>query len=288
MIVRALALAALLLPVPFALADGDFSRTLTVSDAPDLYVSTGSGNIRIHSGSSGHIEIRGHVHPNNGWSLTGGGDVNERVRRILANPPVTQSGNTVRVGEEGDRSLLNNISIEYEITVPASVALNLRTGSGDLEINDAGRFLAANTGSGSIRARGNHGAAELHTGSGDIELEQAAAGNVSVKTGSGSIRIRGLDGALNATTGSGDLEAQGHLSGPARLSTGSGSARLRLSPDSHFDLSAATGSGSVRVNFPNAPQATDSSRHHFAGPVNGGGPSLDVHTGSGDIEISTT
>ena len=36
---------------------------------PDLYVSTGSGNITIHPGSDSQIHVVGHVHA--GWSMFG-------------------------------------------------------------------------------------------------------------------------------------------------------------------------------------------------------------------------
>ena len=92
MMARLLAPAFLLLGTTAALADGDFSKSLSVSAKPDLYVSTGSGNIHIHPGGEGRIEVRGHVHA--GWGSFG--DVNARIQRIIAEPPVAQSGNDVR------------------------------------------------------------------------------------------------------------------------------------------------------------------------------------------------
>jgi len=263
-------------------ADGNFDRKLSVSAQPDLYVSTGSGNIRVFAGAEGEVHVVGHVHA--GWSAFG--DINARIQRIVDNPPITQSGNTIKVGDANDRSLFNNISIDYEITVPASVALNLHSGSGDVEVDHVGRYVSGQSGSGSVRLHGIHGPAELESGSGDLELQEEGAGDVKARTGSGSIRINGLNGGLMARTGSGDIEANGHLQGPANLSSGSGSVRLHLSPDSHFNVEASTGSGSIRISFPGAPQQGDDSRHHLTGAVNGGGPALEVRTGSGDIDIT--
>jgi len=274
----ALSTAAFAAPAP----DGQFDRTLSVSSQPDLYVSTGSGSIRIHPGSGSQIHIVGHVHAS--WSAFG--DVNARIQRIVDNPPVTQSGNAVRIGEVSDRELFNNISIDYEITAPADVALNLHSGSGDVEVDNLGRFLNAGSGSGNVRAHGLHGPAELSTGSGDIELEETSAGDVKAKTGSGSIRIHGLNGGFNAKTGSGDIEADGNLVGASTLSTGSGSVRLHIAPSTHFSFEASTGSGDIRVAFPGAPHQDDHSRHHLTAAINGGGPPLVVHTGSGDIEVT--
>lgn len=283
--IRTLAIAAALLAASTAaLADGDFERTLTVSSRADLYVSTGSGRIKVYPGSDSQIHIKAHLHADHSWGGANG-DVDARIHRIIDNPPIRQTGNEVRVGESNDRSLFNNITIDYDISVPVASALNLRSGSGDVEVDHVGRFLAATTSSGSVRAHGIAGPSELHTGSGDIELQQAVGGNVKADTGSGSIRINGLNGALTARTGSGDIEASGHVDGSSRLNTGSGSIRMSVTGDSRFDLNASTGSGSIRVHFPGAPQGDDD-HHHVNAQINGGGPLLEAHTGSGDIEIN--
>ena len=273
-------LASLFVALPLAAPahSQDFDRTLTVPAQSDLYVSCGSGRIHIFPGSDNSIHVKAHLHA----GLLAGGDTEERIRQISRNPPIAQSGNTVRVGEVSgeDRQLYNNITIDYEISAPRSVALNLHSGSGDIEIDHLGRFLKADTGSGSVRAHGIAGPADLHTGSGDIELQQAAAGEVRAQTGSGSIRIQGLSGALTAHTGSGDIEANGQITGSSRLQSGSGSIRAHLGHDAHLNVDASTGSGSIRVaGLPT------SDRHHVSAPLNGGGPALEARTGSGDIEI---
>ena len=278
---RILRAASLLAVSTAALAEDHFERTLNVNAQPDLYVSTGSGNITIHAGNGNQIHIVGHVHA--GWSAFG--DVNDRIQRIVQSPPIVQDGNTVRIGEVSSHDLYNNITIDYDITAPAAVALNLRSGSGDVTTDHLGRYLSASSGSGNVRAHGVAGPAELASGSGDLELDEVAAGDVKAKTGSGNIHIRGLNGALNARAGSGDITADGHLTGAASLSSSSGNVKLHLGPDAHFNLEASTGSGDIRVHFPNAPEQGEHSRHHVTGPVNGGGAPLEVRTGSGNVEI---
>jgi uncharacterized membrane protein len=264
-------------------ADSQFERTLNVSAQPDLYVATGSGNIMIHPGNGNQIHIVGHVHA--GWATFT--DIKTRIQRIVDNPPIVQDGNTVRVGESNDHDLFNNISIDYDISVPASVALNLHSGSGDVEVDHVGRYLSAASGSGNLRAHGIHGPADLGTGSGDIELEEEAPGDVKAKTGSGNIKVHGLNGSFTARSGSGDIDADGRLAGSANLSSGSGNIKLHLTPDAHFNLEASTGSGDIRVNYPGAPEQGENSRHHLTAPINGGGAPLEVRTGSGDIEIDS-
>lgn len=274
--------ASTLLAVATAAYADDFSRTLSVSSQADIYVSTGSGNIRITPSGDNQIHVTGHVHAS--WSAFG--DVKSREQRIIDNPPIVQNGNQIRIGDTTDRSLLNNISIDYDLSVPSAVALNLHSGSGDIEISNVGRYLSAATGSGNVRAHGIHGPAELQTGSGDIELQQDAAGDVKAKTGSGNVHIHEFNGGLTLRTGSGDIEASGRLASSANVNTGSGSVRLHLNPDSRFNLQAATGSGDIRVRFPGAPKQDDNSRHHLTASINGGGDPLEIHTGSGDIEVA--
>ena len=256
----------------------DFERTLTVSPSADLYVSTGAGHIRIHPGSDSEIHVKAHVYA--GWNA--GGDIDGRITRISDKPPVEQSGNAVHIGDvrPEDRHLYNNITIDYDITAPKSVALNLHSGSGDVEVDNLGRFLKGQTGSGNIRARGVSGPAELQTGSGDVELEVTAPGEVRASTGSGNLRIHGLSGALTARTGSGDIEADGSITGSSRLQTGSGNIKVHVGHDAHFNIDASSGSGDVRVAG-----APKSEHRHLSAPVNGGGPTLEAHTGSGDIEV---
>lgn len=279
---RTIAPAAILLAATAAFSQ-DFHRNVAVGAQPDVYVSTGSGNIRITPSSGSEIEVTGHLHA--GWSA--GGDVRSRIERIIANPPIQQTGNAIRIGETNDRALYNNISIDYEIKAPEGAALNIRSGSGDLEVNSVGRFLAASSGSGNVRAHQVHGPAELSSGSGDLELEEAAAGDVKARTGSGNIRIQGFDGSFNARSGSGDVDAAGTVKGASMVSTGSGNVRLHVAEQSRFNIEASTGSGSIRVHMPGAADtSTEHNRHHLTLAVNGGGPALSVRTGSGDIELA--
>lgn len=266
-----------------ALADGHFERTFNVSATPDLYVTTGSGNIQVHPGNGNQIHVSAKIHA--GWNMFGGGSEDGTIRHIEENPPVTQDGNTVRIGETHEH--WNNVSIDYDITAPVGVALNLHSGSGDITTDAVGRFLTASTGSGNVRAHGIAGPADLQSGSGDITLDENGSGDVKARTGSGNVHIHGLNGGLAARSGSGDIDADGHLNGPAQLSSGSGNVKLHLGSDAHFNLEASTGSGDIRIRYPNAPHQDDHSRHHMTAPINGGGQPLEIRTGSGDVEISS-
>jgi Putative adhesin len=263
-------------------ADSNFDRTLNVSGSPNVSVSTGSGYIHLNPGSGNQIHIVAHVRSSHGW-MSGGSDVDSRIQQIVNNPPIVQNGNDITIGERHNNDLYRNINIDYEITLPKSSAISAATGSGDVQIQDVGASIKAQSGSGSVHVHGVQGPATLGTGSGDIELQQTGPGDVKAETGSGGIRLQGLAGALKASTGSGDIEAQGQPSADWKLSTGSGSVRLVVG-NAHFNLDADTGSGGINVSQPITMQGS-LNRHHVSGVVNGGGPTIRIGTGSGDIQI---
>ena len=162
-------------------ADNQFERTLNVSAQPDLYVSTGSGDITIHAGSDNQIHIVGHVHA--GWAIFG--DVKTRIERIVDNPPIVQDGNTVRVGESNDHELFNNLSIDYDISAPAGVALNLHSGSGDVESTTTAVISPQRADPATCRAHGINGPPSWAPALATSSWTKTGAGDVKVKTGSG-------------------------------------------------------------------------------------------------------
>lgn len=269
---------AALLPAAALAADGTFDKTLHVSGQVMLTVATGSGYIHVTPGDSSEVHIIGHVHATN-WGF--GSSPDDRVRQVVANPPIDQTGNIVTIGRHQD--WIRNVSIDYDITAPKGTQLEASSGSGDLHLQDLGGPLKANTGSGSIDASGFSGRVLLQTGSGDIRAGLQSANDVRATTGSGGIHLQGVDGALYAQTGSGDIEIGGRPAADWKLETGSGSVTLNVD-GSHFSLDASTGSGSVHSDPPITMHGS-LDRHHVQGDINGGGPTVRVETGSGDIRI---
>ena len=278
------AAALLLSPVfVFASSDGTFDRTLNVSGHITLSVNTGSGYIHVSPGSDNQIHIIGHVRAGHGgWFDSGSGSADEQVKHIVANPPIEQNGSDIRVGKTHSE-WFHNVSIDYDVTAPKGTDLDANSGSGDLRLNGLGGPLRANTGSGNIEASAINGRVDLNTGSGDIRAAIQATSDVRAQTGSGSIRLDNVQGTLRAQTGSGSMEIQGQPTDIWKLGTGSGDVTLRTG-SSHFTLDASTGSGSVHSDPPLTTHG-NLERHHIVGDINGGGPTVRVETGSGDIHI---
>jgi hypothetical protein len=286
--------------------EGRFDRMLSVDGAVILAVGTGSGSIAIRQGAPDAVHVVARIR-GRAWL---GGNLEERIRRIEATPPIEQRGNVLRIGHITDRDLVRNISISYEVTTPAEATVQSQTGSGDQTIDDVRGPVAISTGSGSIQVRRIVSDVNASTGSGDIDGDDLRAGFAG-RTGSGSIHVNGIGGAARARTGSGDVDivtGSGSIdvtgarqglrvrapSGDIRLdgrpgrdwtvSIASGSIRVRFAPDSAFELNARTASGGVDVSHP-ITLAGASTRSRVQGTVRGGGPLVELDTASGSIQI---
>ena len=280
----------------WARSEGHFDRTLQVSGAVDLNVTTGSGDITVKTGSSNQVVIHGTVHSSSWFSD------DSAVQKVQSNPPIEQSGNGVRIGYNLPDDVKRHVSIDYDITLPPDtklqahsgsgnvsveglrLAVDAQTGSGDIRLKDLGSNLHAQTGSGNIRAESVAAPVWAQTGSGDIEAGLTGPGDVDVHTGSGTIRVRGIKGGVRARTGSGNVETDGSVAGPWQLHSGSGNIAMAVGSGSGFNLDVHTSSGSIHSDLPITVQGS-LGKHELKGTVKGGGPEVEVSTGSGDVEI---
>jgi hypothetical protein len=278
---------------------GTFEKTFQVSGPVDLEVQTHSGDIIVRSGPAGSVSIRGKIYVGDHWLF---GSRQTDVSGIEQNPPLRQDGNNIRI----DYVNVRDISVDYEIVVPADTTLrthtgsgdqtiegthgnlDLQSGSGDVKLSRLTGEIHLQTGSGDVRAREIAGAVRGGAGSGDIELEEVGSGNVDLHTGSGNITARGIQGEFRAEAGSGDITGEGRQTGAWEIRTGSGNVDVRFPGDGAFDANLSTSSGSMDVN----PAITmtvqgrvEETRKQIVGKVRGGGPLLTVRTGSGDIHI---
>ena len=300
---RTLLLSILLLPGLAIAQSGTFEETVALSGPIVLDVDTGSGSIDVSAGSGGEASIIGKIKVNRSGLFRKPADADEIIQQIIDNPPVHLSNGRLRVGYFEDRSLGKKVSISFEIVVPADTEVTADTGSGSIHVTDIGApvkadtgsgsitlkniggAVKADTGSGSIHADGVAGAFHADTGSGSVYLVQTAPGDVHVDTGSGSSKLHGVAGAVHVDSGSGGITVEGRQEGnPWRLDAGSGSIRVKLPSDAAFTLNAESRSGGINVDHP-VEVTGKISKKHLRGDVRGGGPALEIDTGSGSIRV---
>src|SRR5260370_395283 len=190
----------------FACVIGTFDCSFQVNGPVDLEVLTRSGDITVRNGGAGTVSIHAKMHSGNSWF---GGDHKQEVQELQNNPPIRQTGNSIRI----DYVNLNNISIDYEITVPENTAVRAHTGSGDQTV-------------------------------------EGLKGNIDLQSGSGDLRLARLTGELRFQTGSGNVPRRG-LSGPADVQGGMQESRKSVVGKVRGGgpvVSVHTGSGDVQVD----------------------------------------
>jgi len=235
----------------------DYRHTVTLADTTvpgtvtDLVVGAGDGHVTISPGGDGvHIHRvlhyqRGTPHP--GQQLTNG---------------------TLTFTKDCSRC-----RVDYDLTVPASVRVRVRTDSGRIDIGGVASVDAASD-SGSVTVRG-------------------IAGTVSARSDSGSITLADVGSALETSTDSGSIRATGLRSSTTSASSDSGSVRLEFSVVP-VDVRVHNDSGSVRIAVPHRPYdapynvvvKTDSGGSHVDVPNDKHSPAkISVTNDSGSVTV---
>jgi DUF4097 and DUF4098 domain-containing protein YvlB len=185
------------------------------------------------------------------------------------------------------------------------------TGGGSVSIQSGAQGAVIETGGGSIEVRQCNGKVKVSTGGGSVDLSDIG-GPAEIETGGGSIRLTSAKGHVHAETGGGGIELYGVPS--ARAETGAGGITVKLvnTGSERNDSDLETGAGDITVYIAsdvaiNVRASVDMGNGHritsdfsdirissegdkwgpktltAEGRLNGGGPTLKVHTSTGDI-----
>jgi hypothetical protein len=155
-------------------------RTETVQSAAPaqttrIRIDAGSGDVTVTASDDGTVSVQ------------------RRLTYSMGRPELTetQDGATLAFGARcSGPSLINRCYVSYSLRVPATVAVDVTTTSGDVVVRDARAGLTVTTDSGDVTAAAVVGDAQIKGGSGDVRLDFAAAPKaVSASTTSGDLRI---------------------------------------------------------------------------------------------------
>jgi putative adhesin len=310
------ALAAFALPA-VASESASFDKTFTVTTPVRIEISNGSGNVEIRGSADGTVHVHGKVSPG-GWSLFGGGAKN--VEEVAANPPLEQSGSTIRIGK--NTSWMKNVTIDYQVEVPHDTEIDAGVASGGITIDNVKgpvkassasgylhvyrveRDTQLNAASGSIDVSGIGGSLRVSSASGDTRVVDVK-GEMKIGAASGSIRIEHPSDRVDASTASGSIEVVGAnndvkvhaISGSIQVSgnpgasrlwelkTISGSVQLRVPSNASFLLSAESTSGDIRTSIPVILE--EQNKHSLRAHIGNSAGRVEVHTVSGSVNVSS-
>lgn len=249
----------LALGLALPVAADQWSKTYNVSGVPDVFVSTGDGNVKIDVWDQARIEAR---------IDTVGYEINKDFELIES-----QSGNRISIETKFPRMRwevhVGRRSLTVTLKVPRDANLDIRTGDGNMTIVGVKGDLKFRTGDGGIDATG-------------------LDGRLVAESGDGHLNVEGRFDLLDLHTGDGAVEAAAKpgsaVTSEWNVRTGDGPVTLRLPDAFKANLDARTGDGRLTVDMP-VTISGSVSRSRVRGTLNGGGGTLMVRTGDGAIRL---
>jgi DUF4097 and DUF4098 domain-containing protein YvlB len=296
---------------------GTFDRNYDVTGPIRLELSNASGDVDIAGSADGKVHVHGEVRA----SGFGSDSPQKRLDDTLANPPIEQRGDTIRIGKEVSR--MRNVSITYKIQVPRDTEVDASVASGAQTIRGVRGPVKVQAASGSIRVEKIERDVQLSTASGSISATDVGS-EVRVKSASGSVTVTNIrgdvivdalagvirvsrpGGRIEADTASGEVEIDGAASdvkahaasgrvsvegNPGansywELKTMSGGVQLGVPSSANLHLSAEAVSGEIRTDIPIVIE--EQGKHSLRAHMGTGGGRVDVHTISGEIRVNGT
>jgi hypothetical protein len=147
-------------------------------------------------------------------------------------------------------TLVFGSELRVRARLPHAAAVKVKTASADTRLD--GRFgpLGINSVSGDVRLRGEiDGAANIKTVSGDADLDRVD-GDLSAHTVSGDLRIGPTAGSSDLKTVSGDIRLGAVTAGDVRFTSVSGDIEVGIAQGSALDVDAGSTSGDLSSEVP--------------------------------------
>jgi beta-lactamase regulating signal transducer with metallopeptidase domain len=206
---------------------------------------------------------------------------------ITADP--TGSGVTLRTWQEPESDHSYSTSHVFEIQVPASYDVRLKSAGGGLAIDGVAGTFRGLTGGGDIQLTHARGRAYLTTGGGTVQVTDCDMSG-SVATGGGAVGVTRSRGGLVATSGSGPtVTADGSEhgdAGDADQNDNSDTVNLRVAEPDGFKYAPKTGAaGFVRVSKSGGDVDVDAAPH--GAYVMTGGGNVRVGPSAGSVAVTT-
>jgi DUF4097 and DUF4098 domain-containing protein YvlB len=214
---------------------------------------------------------------------------------------VDVSDRVVRVKSEGRRGPPH--LVDYDITVPAAMALALSGVYSDISVQGSQGEISVETVQGSVKVSGGVGNVSLKSVQGDVTLENAR-GRIDLSSVNETIEARRISGDLTAETVNGDITLEqiesanteastvnGNViydgtikdGGRYRFSTHDGDMHIAVPEGANVATFVSTFNGDFSACFP--VRVTEKTKHRFSFTIGSGTARLEVESFNGDIRL---
>jgi hypothetical protein len=193
--------------------------------------------------------------------------------------------------------------VDYEITVPAWMALNLSGVYTDITVDGAQAEITAETVHGEVKVSGGSGNVSLKSVEGAVTLEKArgrielysvneeikasdVSGDLTAETVNGDIALQRIESSnAEANTVNGDITYDGTIKdgGRYRFATHDGGLRVSVPEKANVAVSVSTFNGEFTSCFPI--QLSGKTKHRFTFTIGSGSARLELESFDGDIKM---
>ncbi len=240
----------------------EWKRDFTVGARPQLRVQTNDARVEVRGVVGNTISARVVTQ---GWQI-GPGDLTVTAQ---------QSGDSVfllvKIPEHHIHFNFSTKSVQIEVTVPQTTALDVTSSDGSLHVT------------------GVKGDARLTTADGAIRVDHFD-GSLRARTSDGPVEVSGRFDMLDLATSDGHITADvwkgSRMNGAWNVHTSDGSVTLRLPDDFAAYLDAWTSDGHIDLQLP-VEVSGKAEKNRVRGKIRGGGQTLQVHTSDGSITLRT-
>ena len=276
-----------------------FSLDVWIPTQFNLIANTGGGNVKINDVLSGKVEISSAGGNITTSKINGRVDLSTRGGNITCgyidgNIEVSSGGGDIKLTEV--TGVMDVSTLGGNITIgKVHKAADISTSGGNITVNDIGGNTDISTAGGNITVGYVNGTSEISTGGGNITVA-GSKGRIEASTGGGNINLKNIGGGVEASTGAGrvTIELSSDFKLSSSISTSAGDVILSV-PDNIKATIIATVSAAfmdkssnyIKSDFSGLDYDTEGGKRGGTAKLmlNGGGPTIELETNLGKIEI---
>src|SRR5688572_27186540 len=170
-------------------ARDEWVRSYTVQPGGALEIVNVNGRIEAIGSSGTQIEVRAERIVREHATET----AEQRLRDVKMLEDVSASRVRIEAQAPRDEGLLghrSSLNVAYRISVPAGIAVNLRTENGEIQLDNLNGRITVATTNGRVSGTALSGPLSLESTNGGVQLDFAAVGgDIQVSTINGGIRL---------------------------------------------------------------------------------------------------
>lgn len=275
----------------------DYQKSYTVTGPASVHVKVDDSSVLVTTSDTNQVEFR--VTSKGFSAVEIGGKLHIDSQ---------QSGNEVELTVRMSTRFVigfSNKSLTTEVRMPKNADLQLETSDGRVELSALNGNIGVRTSDGAVKASQLNGTIDLRTNDGDITAD-SLSGTVKLHSGDGRIIATNLDGKCDVSTSDGAIQVAGRfdaldvksdegavsaraesgskLSSMWSITTKDGRIDVEIPKDFQANLDASTRDGHISLGLPVTLQG-DIGKKAVRGLINGGGPTLFIHSGDGSIRL---